>query len=84
MDTETKLIELFAKTKDLRCPGCGGNSWTYLYDDYKMSWDTVEVVVCESTIEVAVIDTEIEARVSQDFRFKCPTAAPFYTSGTGS
>jgi uncharacterized UBP type Zn finger protein len=71
MDTEIELIELFAKTKNLRCPGCGGHSWSYLYNDYKMSWDTVEVVVCESTIEVAVIDTETEARVSQDFRFKC-------------
>ena len=71
MDTESELIELFAKTKDLRCPGCDGNSWSYLYDDYKMSWDTVEVVICESTIEAAVIHTMTQARVSQDFRFKC-------------
>ena len=71
MITETELIEIFAKTKDLRCPGCGGNRWSYLYDDYKMSWDTVEVVICESTIEIAVVDTMTQARVSQAFRFKC-------------
>jgi uncharacterized UBP type Zn finger protein len=71
MITETELIEIFAQTKDLRCHECDGSSWSYLYEDYKISLDTLEVVVSESTIEVAVIDTTTQVRVSQDFRFKC-------------
>ena len=71
MNTETELIELFNETKDLTCPGCGGSSCSYLFEDSKVTCDTIEVVVSDGTIAFAVRAATTQTRGTEGFRFEC-------------